>query len=168
MNKLIEKIDRSFFNIFNKKMKNSFFDKFMPIYTNLGSLAFITSVLAFLLILKETRPLGEQVLFALAISQTITYFLKASVKRTRPYDALDDINTYGMILKDHSFPSGHSSASFTLATILSLNFPNLAIIFLPMAFLVAISRVYLGVHYGTDIIFGSLLGIIAGSIVYYI
>lgn len=168
MKKILKQIDKTFFRVFNKKMKNNFFDWLMPKYTNLGSLTFIVVVLLILLFTSRFRSIGIQLLYTLTISQTITYVLKALVKRDRPYDVLKDINTYGMVLKDHSFPSGHSSASFSLALVLAFNFPKLTPVFIGMSTLVAISRVYLGVHYGTDIIFGSLLGSLSAFIVYYI
>ncbi len=168
MGKKIEAFDNWMFKIFNLKIKNRFFDLIMPYYTRLGSLVFIVGLNLILLLSRNPslKFVGAQMAVTLIISQSITYIVKAGLKRTRPYDAQEAINTYGMVLRDHSFPSGHSSASFSVAMVLALNFPKWALVFLILAFFVAISRVYLGVHYGSDIVAGIVLAILVSLVVY--
>lgn len=168
MIKFFDKIDEICFPIFNNRIKNNFFDWFLPKYTNLGGLFFIISLTAILIIFGNTdiRYLGVQMGFALAISQGITYPMKSIIKRERPYNVIEDLNTFGFIMKDYSFPSGHSSASFTLATVMALNYPGLGLIAIIMAGLVAISRMYIGVHYPTDVLAGIIIGIGSSFIVY--
>jgi len=57
-------------------------------------------------------------------------------------------------LKDYSFPSGHTSASFAIATTIAFNMPRLSIVAFILAFAIGISRIYLGVHYPTDVMAG--------------
>jgi len=81
--------------------------------------------------------------------------------RERPYNILQNINTFGIKLKDYSFPSGHTTASFSIATVLSLNIPQLMIPVLILALMVGVSRIYLAVHYPSDVLVGVILGIVS-------
>lgn len=168
MENIFKKIDGKFFPIFNKKIKNKFLDWLLPKYTYLGGLVFVTILTLALIIFGKgkVRYIGVQLGVALAISQGITYSVKAIVARERPYNVLDNLNTFGFELKDYSFPSGHSSSSFTIATIVFLNIPSIGIILYLYAILIAISRMYLGVHYPTDVLAGIIIGIGSSLIVY--
>lgn len=166
--KAFRKIDETFFPIFNDKIKNSFFDWLLPKYTYLGGLVFIISLTAIMVLFGKgnIRYIGMQMAFSLIISQGITYSLKSLIARERPYNVLDNLHTFGFVMKDYCFPSGHSSASFTVAVIIALNVPSLAILVLLMAALVAMSRMYVGVHYPTDVIAGIIIGVGSSLIVY--
>ncbi len=168
MENLFVKIDKKFFPIFNKRIKNKFFDWFLPKYTYLGGLVFVITFTIFLIVFgnDSIRNIGMQLGFALLISQGITYSLKAILKRERPYNVLEEINTYGLELRDYSFPSGHSSSSFTIASIIFLNNPIIGIFALIYAIFIAISRIYLGVHYPTDVIAGIGIGLLSSIFVY--
>jgi undecaprenyl-diphosphatase len=95
---------------------------------------------------------------ALSISHLIAIFMKRFFRRIRPYLALPDAKVYGYLFKDHSFPSGHSTAIFSVAVPYCMSIPELAPLLLPFAALVAFSRVVLGVHYPSDIAAGAILG----------
>jgi len=155
--------DRKLFYIINKNIKCGFFDKLMPYITELGGVIF-TSILPLFLILiskNKARIIGFEILISLSISQVLVQILKRVLARERPYNILQNINTFGIKLKDYSFPSGHTTASFSIATVLSLNIPQLMIPVLILALMVGVSRIYLAVHYPSDVLVGVILGIVS-------
>ena len=160
--------DKKLIKLINKNMKSKFLDRFMPKFTNLGGVVFITSFILALLIFGRGKieDIGIQGAATLAISQVITYSLKSLLGRERPYNILKNLNTFGIILKDYSFPSGHTSASFSIATTIALNMPKLSILVLSIALFVGISRIYLGVHYPTDVVAGIVIGVGSAIVVH--
>jgi membrane-associated phospholipid phosphatase len=99
---------------------------------------------------------------AIGVNSAITLAMKYSINRTRPYITYPDIvkKSKG---RSPSFPSGHTSMAFATATSLSLEYPKWYVIVTAYTWAgtVGYSRMYLGVHYPSDIFFGALIG--AGS-----
>lgn len=168
-NKIPNKFDRKILSWFNSTIKSNFLDRFMYIITNLGSGWFSTTLFALLILFgkDKLRVVGVEGAVAISISQIIVQILKKSLGRQRPYNVLDNINTFGIILKDYSFPSGHTTAGFSIATILYLNYPYLVVPALLLAATVGISRMYLGVHYPTDVVAGIIIGTIPALFVHF-
>jgi membrane-associated phospholipid phosphatase len=100
------------------------------------------------------------VCFSLAASIGITLGLKYTVNRTRPFVTYPDIIQKDSHAGPKSFPSGHTSSAFALATSLSLCYPKWYVIApaYMWAFTVGYSRMRLGVHYPTDVLIGALIG----------
>ena len=99
------------------------------------------------------------------LAYSIRYAFKIGIKRQRPYEALEHVYTDHLESADaYSFPSGHTTGAFALATLLVLRYPNRPEVFIPAivwAGLVGYGRIYFGLHYPTDVLGGALIG--AGS-----
>lgn len=95
---------------------------------------------------------------ALLIERSCYWSLKNTLKRKRPQDSIAGFNSLINPADQFSFPSGHTSAAFMLATCMTLINQELATTLYIWATSVAISRVILGVHYPGDTVAGALMG----------
>ena len=146
-----------------------FLDKIMVFITRLGDVGIIWIVLSIvLLLIPKTRKSGAVMVVALVVDVLLcNIVLKNLVARTRPYDVNTGVHLLVAKLHDYSFPSGHTAASFTSVTALYLaGEKKLWKFALVLACLIAISRLYLYVHYPTDVLGGILFGVISGYLGY--
>ena len=146
-----------------------FLDKIMVFITRLGDSGIIWIVLSIvLLLIPKTRKSGAVMVAALVVVVLLcNIVLKNLVARTRPYDVNTGVHLLVAKLHDYSFPSGHTAASFASVTALYLaGEKKLWKFALVLACLIAISRLYLYVHYPTDVLGGILFGVISGYLGY--
>jgi undecaprenyl-diphosphatase len=101
-----------------------------------------------------------------AISDFSGALLKELIARDRPCHVLANVKDIANCSNSFSFPSNHAINSFAFATIVTLAYRNLAFFLYILALLIGYSRVYLGVHYPTDVLSGALCGILIGYIGY--
>lgn len=163
MVKFFKAIDNKGLKYISEKCQNRTFDKMMPIITMMGNLGVIWFVISSLMFLKvEYRIIGIGVILAVALTTIIGEgIIKHIVRRSRPFQDKEEKLLINKPIT-YSFPSGHTASSFAaLAVFLQMN-GKLGLIVSPIATLIAISRVYLKVHYPTDVIFGMLLGFTCG------
>lgn len=122
---------------------------------------FWIAVSVVLLIPKKTRTVGIAALLALLVNLLITNVtLKPLIARTRPYEVIEGLKILIAAPHDYSFPSGHTSASFSAALVYLQMLPRrYGIAFVVLAALIAFSRLYVGVHYPTDVLGGLVVGI---------
>ncbi|SHJ39745.1 phosphatase PAP2 family protein [Parasporobacterium paucivorans] len=134
------------------------FFKFLTTIGNAGAVWIIISVI--LLVPKKTRPVGIISLIALCGSFIIdNMILKNLIARTRPYDVVSGVQLLIARPNDFSFPSGHTGSSFAAAVVLYRELPKkYGVPALILAALIGLSRIYLGVHYPSDVICGALFG----------
>ena len=146
-----------------------FLDKIMVFITRLGDAGIIWIVLSIvLLLIPKTRKSGAVMVVALVVDVLLcNIVLKNLVARIRPYDVNTGVHLLVAKLHDYSFPSGHTAASFASVTALYLaGEKKLWKFALVLACLIAISRLYLYVHYPTDVLGGILFGVISGYLGY--
>ncbi|WP_299204317.1 phosphatase PAP2 family protein [uncultured Amphritea sp.] len=103
-------------------------------------------------------------LFVFAIELPVYIFLKRAIKRDRPCDRFADVIPQITPSDKFSLPSGHAAAAFVFASVLSYYYPSLMLPAYTLASLIALARVFLGVHYPTDILAGAALGLISAII----
>lgn len=146
-----------------------FLDAVMPIITVLGNAgAFWIGIALVLLFIPKYRKIGFSMAAALIMGLLVCNLtLKPLIARIRPYDY--QLQHFGVTIKllieaqhDFSFPSGHTIASFEAATVLLLYSKKAGIPAVILASLIAFSRLYLYVHYPTDVITSVILGIAIG------
>ena len=156
--------DASVITAIYENVHSAFLTMFFRIVTLLGEGGiFWIAVAVILLFFKKTRRsgicIGASLLIGVIVGNGI---IKNVVARPRPYDAIAGIESVVSHLSDYSFPSGHSLCCFEAATALAMNRTKWAIPAYVGAVLVAVSRLFLFVHYLTDVICGALLGVLFG------
>jgi 4-amino-4-deoxy-L-arabinose transferase-like glycosyltransferase/membrane-associated phospholipid phosphatase len=155
-------VDTSFFFFINRNLQNSIFDSLMPFITTRSYLIFLPLYLW--LFLKDRRNALIALVLALAsilISDWSANVLKNYFERIRPCIALDDVRVLVGCTKSFSMPSNHAVNAFAFITpFYILIKKRMRYAFVAVAILVGFSRVYVGVHYPSDVVAGGLLGML--------
>ena len=146
-----------------------FLDAVMPVITLLGDAGiFWIAIAAVLLFIPKYRKVGLGMGVALILGLLVcNVAMKPLIARPRPYDY--QLEHFGVTVKllieaqhDFSFPSGHTIASFEAATVLLLHSKKAGIPAMILSALIAFSRLYLYVHYPTDVLTSVVLGVAFG------
>ncbi|HJA35097.1 MAG TPA: phosphatase PAP2 family protein [Firmicutes bacterium] len=143
-----------------QQLRCGFLDRFFPLFTRLGDHGwFYILVAALLLLIPKTRRAGLTMAIALIFCLVCgNLLLKPLVARVRPYDANGFTGLLVPPLSDFSFPSGHTFGAFAVAVSLLYHYKRAGIAACAAAALMAFSRLYLYVHYPSDVLGGILLG----------
>lgn len=152
-------------------LRNEVLTPVLTFITHLGDKGLFWIVLSLLLLIKKsTRKTGVLSLLSLLITFLIVNVcMKNGFARIRPYETLTDLLLLIEKQSDFSFPSGHSASSFASAVVLFKRLPKrYGIPILILAVLIAFSRIYMGVHYPTDILAGILIGSIVALLIVYV
>ena len=163
----ILELEREILLFFQDMVRNPVLNPVLILITTLGNGAIIWVLLSLgLMIPDKTRRAGMTSLLALVVSLLINnVLLKNLVGRVRPYDLLEGLTPWIGRQWDPSFPSGHTGSSFAAAWVLYRELPKrFGVPALILAGLIGLSRLYVGVHYPTDVLFGVISGIGSGWI----
>ena len=159
-------IDLSIFYFVNHNLSSRFLDRFFSLITNVNNW-----YIAYLILLGITFKLGGTrgkiavllvILLILFTDQIGHNILKEIFQRIRPCNALADVLVPLGCTGSYSFPSNHALNNFAAATFFYKLFPKFKWVLFITAFLVSLSRVYLGLHYPSDIIAGAVIGSLIG------
>lgn len=149
-----------------KHMTNETGDAVMPLISSLGDAGIVWIILALtMIIIPKTRRYGLIIAVSLIIESLLcNLLLKPVTARIRPYDVNPLVDILVKKPNDYSFPSGHTGASFAAASSLWGWKKRFWIPVTVLASLIGFSRMYLYVHYPTDVLSGVLLGSLSGGL----
>ncbi|MDD4095034.1 MAG: phosphatase PAP2 family protein [Oscillospiraceae bacterium] len=161
----IRALDWIYENLRSRKL-----DPVMRFLSFTGNIGIVWFIAAFLLYVTRVSPEATFCIVLALISSALVanIVLKRVLRRDRPFVSRDDRNTLIAPPSDFSFPSGHTFSSFAAATAILMNAPKLGIIALIYAGGIAFSRLYLYVHYLSDVLFSVLFGVGTGLLVCYL
>ncbi|WP_312653073.1 phosphatase PAP2 family protein [Proteiniclasticum sp.] len=146
----------------NQRVKRTYLDYFFTAATYLGSDIFaIGFILAFTILpMSRIDDFARYAAVALIMSSVTVGIMKNKIRRKRPFESIIELKSLKIGVDQFSFPSGHTTAAFCLAVTSALVTEGhiASTVYLVLALIVAISRVYLGVHYPSDVIAGGVIG----------
>ncbi len=155
-------IDLAIFYFFNHSLSTPFLDRFFSIITNVNNW-YIAYVILLVTVFIKGKMKGKiavvlVILLIIVTDQLGHKVIKEILQRVRPCNSLSDAITPLGCNGTYSFPSNHALNNFAAAVFFSRLFPNYKWILFITALLIALSRVYLGLHYPSDILGGAIIG----------
>jgi len=166
----IEHMDFNILNFIQSNFKNELLDTVMPLISGLADNGIIWIIIfAVIMLLPKYRKYGAVLFYAILLDIIICNgILKPLIHRIRPYDINVAVSLLIDAPKDYSFPSGHTAISFASATALLWINKKWGSAAFVLAILIGFSRLYLYVHFVSDVVFGAIVGILCGILGIYI
>ncbi|MDR3611059.1 MAG: phosphatase PAP2 family protein [Ignavibacteriaceae bacterium] len=162
------RIDLSIFYFLNHTLSTPALDKFFSLITNVNNWYIAYVILLLISIIKggkAGRIVAIGVLILIAITdQLSSVLIKDFFQRVRPCNILPDVITPMGRTGTYSFPSTHAFNNFAVATFIVRFFPRLWPALFITAILISLSRIYLGLHYPSDVLGGAIIGSAIGYI----
>ena len=147
-------------NLFMKNIRMPFLDFVFSIVTDFGVAIFIMLIVPSIIFYNKKKNHIYVLWLSFVISFVLAFAIKLIVLRQRPTDAFNFPFTH---LLDYSFPSMHSMVVFSLLPALVCLFPKQKYFWATFAVLVSFSRIYFGVHFLSDVVFGAFAGYFIGD-----
>lgn len=165
-----KRLDKKLLDFCSVKLKNKRLDRMMPIITHSNDFGFIYITLIILSILMDYKTYLAAGIFASICLGLILGegLLKHLIKRKRPICSVPCKLKAMRFQGIYSFPSGHTTSSFAAFGVMWFMHSQLWLIFLIFAILISFSRIYLQVHYPTDVFAGMLLGLICSKLAVFL
>lgn len=163
-------IDQTVLFYIQSNLHSPLLDKIMILASAAGDYGLIWIFLSLLLLInRKTRKIGITALIALILSTILGEGLvKNIIQRPRPYTEFPWVHLLIDESTAYAFPSGHTTSSFAVAYVLSNYLKRLSPIIWMVALLIAFSRLYLFMHYPSDLVAGIVLGLICGRVATYL
>ncbi|MDD3958957.1 MAG: phosphatase PAP2 family protein [Oscillospiraceae bacterium] len=161
----IRALDWIYENLRSRRM--DYIMRFLSLTGNIGLIWFLAAIMLYVTHVSPEATFC--IVAALVISALFAnLILKKTMRRERPFVSRDDRNTLIAPPSDFSFPSGHTFSSFAAATAILMHAPKLGIVAIFYAAGIAFSRLYLYVHYLSDVVFSIIFGVGTGILVCYL
>lgn len=170
---IMSQTDNRLLWICNHRFRCPVLDGVMPIITHLGSaggtiiMVLVMMFTGFLLKNNSFLEAGVAAGLALLSSTLLVQLIKRKVKRPRPRLVVADLDVFDVPICPYSFPSGHSCAAMSVAVAAFFPLPLLGSLLFTLAAIISFSRVYLGVHFLSDVLAGAFIGVTFGLIAVY-
>lgn len=166
---IIEQIDRSIFFYF-QGLKHSWWDYVLTWPTAFGDALFALSLIVFGILIFDKTPFKSQralvAVTSILLTNGVVHLLKFLFNRPRPFLFWENIEVLFVKPISAAFPSGHAAIIFSVAFLLNHFYPRRMLWVYPVAIWVSLTRVYIGVHYPSDIVAGAILGIVCTCLTY--
>lgn len=163
---IIQQFDEQTLVWIAENIRNNLLDPFMKLYTQLGNTGMLFIVLGVLMLFfKPTRKAGLSALCAMLIGLIVVNFtIKPLVSRPRPWLVIENFVNLVPEHDPNSFPSGHTNAAFAFALAVCRSAPKrwMKITAIGMAVVMGLSRLYVGVHFPSDVLAGAVVGSLCG------
>lgn len=163
----IQQLDGEILLLIQRYLRTDMLTPFMKSVTFLGNGGWFWILCAVVLLaVPKTRKTGYAAALSLIFGAIVTnLLLKNIVARPRPFTEIEALIPMITKPKDFSFPSGHTTASFAVALVMLRMLPKkFGIPAVVLAALVAFSRLYLGVHYPTDVLTGFVIALVGSML----
>ena len=166
MPELIQRFDEQALVWIARYIRCGLLDPLMEVYTQMGNAGMLFIVLGLiLLVFKSTRKAGFSALYAMLIGLVVVNFtIKPLIARPRPWLVIENFVNLVPESDPNSFPSGHTNSAFAFALAVCLSAPKrwMKITAVCMAVVMGLSRLYVGVHFPSDVLVGALIGALCG------